>query len=143
MERKDLTNPLEKFPVQVVRFTPDQIAGIKCMGDFYSAVGLDDAIKGGEISSVAQVYMNKDECEGLEDIVLKNLKGDRRFRGFSDRYLKTSVAMDWLNYSPVCAEYIAPGEVWAISKEYEREAMECHREYAQRKDKEDDACQSM
>ena len=85
---------------ETIHFTPEMIRGICSMDDFYKATGIAELVKGKTITDVRQVWMNKQACEGLEDIVEGNLKRQKKYRLWSDHALHTAVAMDWLCYSP-------------------------------------------
>ena len=111
------------------QFTDDQIKDIKSMWDFYKATGLAAMVENKTITNVWQIWMNQEQCEGLRDIVKANLVKTRRFRSASQKYLDNSVAMDWLNYSPVSAPYVPAYTLWVFGQDQYTEAVDQHRQW--------------
>lgn len=74
---------------------------IKSMDDFYTKTGLMDLVKSGKITDVRQVRMNSKDLDYLLETMKRNLKRSSVFKHLTDRYIETSAAMDWLNYSPM------------------------------------------
>lgn len=127
--------PLLPSPIKVVSFSKDNISAICCLGDFYEALGVGDLMKDGTADDISQYWMNKAVCEELEDIVFKNARKDRRYKHLRDKSLKTAVAMDWLNYSPVAVEYIPEDELWIFSHDDSVAALNAHRAWLREKER--------
>ena len=121
-----------------ISFSKEQIKAIASMGDFYVVTGLEELVKDKTITNVNQIWMNRKQCEDLEEVVYRNLKKTRRFRGMGEKYIRTTIAMDWLNYSPSSADYIPERELWIFTPENAEEFLEAHRERVRKEDKEDD-----
>ena len=94
-----------------------------------NATGLADVIKELGVTNVDQIWMNRTKCEGLQDIVMGNLKKSKKYKNRGDRALNTAVAMDWLNYSPVSIPYIPDNEIWIFAKDDARIALEEYRDW--------------
>ena len=73
--------------------------------------------------------MNRAECRELEDIVERNLRKQKKYKDWSDRWLHTAVAMDWLSYSPVSVPYVPEGEIWVWNVEDFRIVLDEYREW--------------
>ena len=112
-----------------IQFADDAISKICSMDDFYNATGLADVIKELGVTNVNQIWMNRTKCEGLQDIVMGNLKKSKKYKNRGDRALNTAVAMDWLNYSPVSIPYIPDNEIWIFAKDDARIALEEYRDW--------------
>lgn len=121
-----------------IQFTDDAISKICSMDDFYNATGLADVIKELGVTNVDQIWMNRTKCEGLQDIVMGNLKKSKKYKNRGDRALNTAVAMDWLNYSPVSIPYIPDNEIWIFAKDDARIALEEYRDWNARSMMHDD-----
>lgn len=120
--------PMHSVSYKVTYFTPEMIQGICSMDDFYRETGLLKLLESGEVVNVNQLWMNREQCEGLQDIVTKNLRKGR-FKRMSQKVLDYSVAMDWLNYSPVSIPYVPDGEIWVFQKEDTDTAMNEYRDW--------------
>lgn len=120
--------PMHSVSYKVKYFTQDMIQGICSMDDFYRETGLLKLLESGEVVNVNQLWMNREQCEGLQDIVTKNLRKGR-FKRTSQKTLDYSVAMDWLNYSPVSIPYVPEGEIWVFQKEDTDAAMNEYRNW--------------
>ena len=112
-----------------VPFTAEDIAGICSMGDFYQAIGLTVMMESKTLTDVSQVWMNRAQCEGLQEIVKKNIIKQRKHRHLRGKYLDPAVAMDWLNYSPVAIPYVPEGQVWVFALDDAKTAMEEYRKW--------------
>ncbi len=121
-----------------ISFSEEQTKAIASMGDFYVATGLEELVKDKTITNINQIWMNRTQCEGLEEGVYRNLKKTRRFRGMGEKYIRTTVAMDWLNYAPSSADYIPEWELWIFTPENAEKFLEAHRERIRKEDKEHD-----
>lgn len=121
-----------------IQFADDAISKIRSMDDFYNATGLVDIIKELGVTNVDQIWMNRDKCENLQDIVMGNLKKSKKYKSWGDRALNTAVAMDWLNYSPVSIPYIPDNEIWIFAKDDARIALEEYRDWNTRSMMHDD-----
>ena len=110
-----------------IPFTVEAISGICSMGDFYEATGLTVMMHDKTLTDVSQVWMNKSQCEGLQDIVRSNLKKSRKHKSLKGRTLDTAVAMDWLNYSPVGIPYVPENTLWIFTLEDAKTAIEEYR----------------
>ena len=117
-----------KIPHLTIQFTQEQISKIASMGDFYQVTGLEQMVKEKTITDVNQVWMNRQQCEQLQELVIKNVKKSRKMRAMGDRYIRTSVAMDWLNYSPSSANYIPEWELWVFTPDDANLFLEEYRE---------------
>lgn len=98
-------------------FSIDNIPpNIVSCGDFFTYIGMLDYFKEHKEKhfSISQVKTNGNTLEHLYTILLENLKKDKRFREYSNKYIENSFAMDWLNYAPVKDVSIPDGEVWLI-----------------------------
>lgn len=122
------TSPSRLRPKMVIPYTDDMVAGICSMDDFYKCTGLREFVTDRTITDVSQVWMNRKACEELEDIVERNLRKQKKYKHWSDRVLRNSVAMDWLCYSPVSYDDVPRGELWIWSLEDAKEAMKEQRE---------------
>lgn len=120
--------PMHSVSYKVKYFTQEMIQGICSMDDFYRETGLLKLLESGEVVNVNQLWMNREQCEGLQDIVTKNLRKGR-FKRTSQKVLDYSVAMDWLNYSPVSIPYVPEGEIWVFQKEDTDAAMNEYRNW--------------
>lgn len=120
--------PMHSVSYKVKYFTQEMIQGICSMDDFYRETGLLKLLESGEVVNVNQLWMNREQCEGLQDIVTKNLRKGR-FKRTSQKALDYSVAMDWLNYSPVSIPYVPEGEIWVFQKEDTDAAMNEYRNW--------------
>ena len=124
-----------QIPHLTIPFTAEQINGIASMGDFYQVTGLEQLVKEKTITTVNQVWMSRKQCEDLEEIVFRNLKKTKRFRGMSEKYILNAVAMDWLNYSPSSADYIPEWELWVFTPQDADLFLEEHRERIKKESK--------
>lgn len=112
--------------MHIIKFTQEQIAPIRCMDDFYALTGALDYIKDATngITSVQQIFMNKEECDALINLILGNITGkstnnSKRKKPADDAYqhhIRNSIALDWANFSPVSNEKTPRGELWLCSK---------------------------
>lgn len=123
------------IPHLVIPILPDDIRDIASMADFFRALGLNRLFESRDVTDVSQMWMNKTACEGLEDIVFQNARKDKRYKYLTDHALKTAVAMDWLNYSPVSADYIPENELWVFTLENAKKALDAHRAYIREKER--------
>ena len=121
-----------------ISFSEEQISKIASMGDFYVITGLEELVKEGTITNVNQIWMNRKQRENLEEIVYRNVKKTRRFRGMGKKYARTTIAMDWLNYSPFSTDYIPEWELWIFTPEDADRFLEIHRERIRKEEKEHD-----
>lgn len=131
--------PLHSVPHLTIPYESDDTASICSMEDFYKATGLTELVKDRTITDVRQIWMNKEVCEGLEEIVERNLRRQRKYRHWSDHTLHNAVAMDWLCYSPTSIPYIPEGELWIWTLEDADTAIEEYRIWIKENDTDDQA----
>ena len=124
-----------QIPHLTIPFVEEQINGIASMGDFYQVTGLEQLVKEKTITTVNQVWMSRKQCEDLEEIVFRNLKKTKRFRGMSEKYILNAVSMGWLNYSPSSADYIPECELWVFTPQDADLFLEEHRERIKKESK--------
>lgn len=127
--REGACAPSHSVPHLIIPYTQEMISGICSMDDFYKAVGLTVLVKDKTVTDVQQVWMNKEECLGLEDIVEGNLKRQKKYKYWSEHALHTAVAMDWLRYSPVSIDYVPEGELWIWTQEDAKIALDEYRKW--------------
>ena len=72
--------PLHSVPHLTIPYESDDTAGICSMENFYKVTGLTELVKDRTITDVRQIWMNKEVCEGLEEIVERNLRRQRKYR---------------------------------------------------------------
>ena len=87
--------------MKIIKFKWEDMKGIKSMGEFYERLGIMKELEENKMS-VYDVFMNRKECEKIQEVVKKSWKG---------KY-GTSIAMDWLNYSPTTNDEVGDGELW-------------------------------
>lgn len=121
--------PTHSVPYEVIQYDQSAVDPICCLGDFYQNIGLTERIKAGEVTNVDQVWMNKDECESLQDYMRKNIPKSKKHKHLKGKALDTAIAMDWLNYSPVAIPYVPKGELWIFALDDRTKAMEEYREW--------------
>lgn len=98
---------------KIVKYNISDLSKITCMADFYKVTGISKLLESKEIIDVEQIHMNKENCEKLDDICKTNYKlRDKKFKHLSKTSWERAVAMDWLNYSPVCHEDMPNDEIW-------------------------------
>ena len=124
-----------EIPHLVIPILPEDIRGIASMADFFKALGMDKLFESRDVTDVSQMWMNRAACEGLEDIVFQNARKNKRYKHLKDHALKTAVAMDWLNYSPVATDYIPENELWVFTLENAKTALDAHRAYIREKER--------
>lgn len=121
----------------IIKFTKDQIAPMRCMDDFYAITGALDYIKDAShgITSVQQVFMNKDECNGLIELMFNNITGSAKGKVSTDhqQYIRNKIGIDWANISPVSNEKTPRGELWLCSKKEADRILKKMRAAAKRK----------
>lgn len=131
--------------MHIIKVTQEQIAPMRCMDDFYALTGALDYIKDAtnNITSVQQIFMNKEECDALIDLMLGNITGKstsnpKRKKSADDAYqhhIRNSIALDWANLSPVSNEKTPRGELWLCSKEEAEKILKKMRAAAKKKSK--------
>lgn len=94
---------------KLIAINKDMYSNIKSMSDFYKSVGVIDMIPEGYTFDIQKIYMNKEDCEELQDIIYKNLIKDDKYKHLTEKYLRQSIAMDWLLYSPSSVQKVASG----------------------------------
>lgn len=94
---------------KLIAINKDMYSNIKSMSDFYKSVGIVDMIPEGYTFDVQKIYMNKDDCEELQDIIYNNLIKDEQYKNYKEKYLRRNIAMDWLFYSPSSVKKVASG----------------------------------
>ena len=123
---------------EVLKYEMSDFKKIKSMIDFYEVLGIERRLQSGEIT-VMDVFMEREDCEELQPIMRKNFPNKKHYR---DKYINTSVAIEWLNYSPSSAIQPPKGEIWIIKKEdreeYEKMVDEAARDAIKKEEKEDD-----
>lgn len=112
--------------MHIIKFTQEQIAPMRCMDDFYALTGALDYIKDATngITSVQQIFMNKEECDALINLILGNItgkstnnsKGKKHANDAYQHHIRNSIALDWANLSPVSNEKTPRGELWMCSQ---------------------------
>ena len=122
--------PEHSVPHQTITFTDQQIGSIQSMDDFYNATGITGMLQEKSVTRVDQLWMNRFQCENLEDIIEKNLKKSRKYKWMSERALRNAVAMDWLNYAPVSVPYVPDGEIWVFSSDDAQTALTEYRDWS-------------
>ena len=123
------------IPHLIILIPPEGIRDIASMADFFRVLGLNQLFESRDVTDVSQMWMNKAACEGLEDIVFQNARKDKRYKYLTDHALKTAVAMDWLNYSPVSVDYIPENELWVFTLENAKKALDAYRAYIREKER--------
>lgn len=114
-------------PHDTIRFDPKHIEHIIWMDDFYKATGLMGLSEQGLIKDVRQIWMNESQCNEINELCKKNARKSKKYKHLSDHHLETSVAMDWLCYSPVAVPYVPENEIWIWSADNYENAMEEYR----------------
>lgn len=122
-------NVMHSVPHQTVTFDAVALKKIVTMEDFYTAVGIIDKIKSGEIIDVQQMWMNRGQDLAINEMCKKNIRKSKKFKHLTDKHLETRVAMDWLCYSPVSVPYIPVNEIWIWSKENYKTALDEYRQW--------------
>lgn len=105
--------------MHIIKFTQEQIAPMRCMDDFYTLTGALEYIKNpvNAITSVEQVFMNKEECDGLIELMFNNVVDNPKKKNDAYlRHIRNSIGLDWANISPVSNEKTPRGELWLCSK---------------------------
>lgn len=127
--------------MHIIKFTQEQIAPMRCMDDFYTLTGALEYIKNpaNTITSVEQVFMNKEECDGLIELMFNNVavksKKGKAGNDISQRHIRNTIAFDWANISPVGNEKTPRGELWLCSKKEAEKILKKIRAAAKRKNK--------
>lgn len=91
------------------------------------ATGLFDMVKSREVTDVSQVWMNEAQNDLLLECMKKNLRKDRKFKMYTNKYIDNSAAMDWLNYSPVSDSEVPEFELWVYAPGEVKATMEARR----------------
>lgn len=102
--------------------------GVCSMNDFYARTHLIELMRAGLISDVAQIWMNRKNCDILHDSLYESLRKSRKYKDFTDKYLRTSSAMDWLNYAPVGIEWLPEDEIWVWETEEATQRINVYRD---------------
>ena len=106
--------------------------------DFYALTGALEYIKNpvNAITSVEQVFMNKEECDGLIELMFSNIVGNSKKKNDTYlRYIRNSIGLDWANISPVSNEKTPRGELWLCSKGEAEKMLKKIRAAAKKKNK--------
>ena len=127
--REGACAPSHSIPHLTIIYTQEMVSGICSMDDLYKNTGILTLVKEKTITDVKQIWMNKDECLGLEDIVENNLKRQKKYRYWSEYALHNAVAMDWLCYAPVGVSYVPKGELWIWTQSDANVAMSEYRQW--------------
>ena len=112
--------------MHIVKFTQEQIASMRCMDDFYALTGALEYIKNpvNAITSVEQVFMNKEECDGLIELMFNNIVGNSKKKNDTHlRHIRNRIGIDWANISPVRNEKPPRGEIWLRSQREAEKAL--------------------
>ena len=114
---------------QTITFRPASLKKIITMEDFYKAVGLMGKFEEFGIVDIQQIWMNRGQDLELNDLCKSNARKSRKYKNMSDRHIETSIAMDWLCYSPVSVPYVPKNELWLWTKEDYHIAMDEYRQW--------------
>ena len=87
---------------------------MKTMEGFYTMIGvLSLKEDNGYQIDVTKIHMNNEECEYLQELMVKNNYRKGKYRHYTKKYLEQCVAWEWLFYSPNTFELDVPkGEIW-------------------------------
>jgi hypothetical protein len=97
---------------EILKYNIEDFSGIESMEDFYTVAGLMDRIRNKELTQF-DIHMDREECEMLNDFSRENNRKNKKKHRKDGSTLFTSVAMDWMNYSPSSNNDDVPkGELW-------------------------------
>lgn len=129
---------MEIEPIKIIKCDGKEFRTSVIMDDFYQKTGLFPLIKEGTVKDVTQIWMNRKQCEEMREQMKKNAKKDKRFKGFTDKYIATQIGFDWLMYAPVASYLVPYDQLWIWAYEDMETAMQLHRDlYAESKAKEE------
>ena len=98
--------------MHVVKFTPDTYKKCCVSQDFYTAIGLLDTIKAGQIKSVYQMKINPATYAAIEHQMKSNWKKNPITRWMKKDNAHTKISFDWMNFSPVQDKFVPENELW-------------------------------
>ena len=87
-----------------LKFDLEKIHECWCMMDFYEKIGAIPYFEDKYVTDVKNVYMNREQCEWLNDLFKRNIRKLKMYKHYKEEYTDTIVAFDWLNYSPVLCD---------------------------------------
>jgi len=93
--------------MRVIKYNISDFAGIKNLDDFYKQLELYDDLVADKYN-VMDIYMEQENCEKLRDFMFNNFKKRR----YKEQYIKSSIAMHWVDLSPSSKLIVPKDEIW-------------------------------
>lgn len=94
--------------MRIIKYKIEDFSGIKTLEDFYRQLGLYDDMIAKKLT-VYDINMEQENCEKLQEYMFNNFKKKRTYK---EQYIKSSIAMHWLDLSPTSKLNPPKDEIW-------------------------------